>query len=136
MPYCPKCRYEYKQGIIDCPECEVPLVGSLSELADLAGSEDGETYENWVALARLTSPQYVGMLEEVLRDDNIPVVVVRGAGYFEVTGQMGLTSFAPGGGAYTLMVPEEFVADADAHGLSIMGEDWAKSRLVDIEESE
>lgn len=30
MPYCPECKYEYREGIIMCPDCSVKLVGSLS----------------------------------------------------------------------------------------------------------
>ena len=27
--FCPKCRYEYVQGVTECPECGVPLVEEL-----------------------------------------------------------------------------------------------------------
>lgn len=30
MPFCPKCRYEYKEGIEICSDCKVPLVEELS----------------------------------------------------------------------------------------------------------
>ena len=29
MPFCPKCRYEYVQGIEKCPDCDVELVWEL-----------------------------------------------------------------------------------------------------------
>lgn len=29
MPFCPKCRYEYREGIKICPDCEVKLVAEL-----------------------------------------------------------------------------------------------------------
>ena len=40
MPYCPKCRYEYREGIEECPDCDVELVEVLpteqeQEKADL-----------------------------------------------------------------------------------------------------
>lgn len=136
MPYCPTCRYEYKPGILTCPDCETALVESLPEAADPEGGDEGNSYEGWVALARLTSPQYVDMLEEVFRDHNIPVVMLRGAGMFEATGQMGTTSYQPAGGGHTVFVPEEYVGDADALGVSVLGEDWVKARLVDIEETD
>ncbi|MDO8585675.1 MAG: DUF2007 domain-containing protein [Armatimonadota bacterium] len=25
MPFCPKCRYEYVEGVAVCPDCDVPL---------------------------------------------------------------------------------------------------------------
>ncbi len=29
--WCPKCRYEYREGITVCPDCGTPLVESLEE---------------------------------------------------------------------------------------------------------
>ena len=29
MPYCPKCRYEYRPDIEKCPDCDVELVAEL-----------------------------------------------------------------------------------------------------------
>lgn len=29
MPYCPKCRYEYRAGFSTCPDCDVKLVEEL-----------------------------------------------------------------------------------------------------------
>ncbi|MCL5104188.1 MAG: DUF2007 domain-containing protein [Armatimonadetes bacterium] len=29
MPYCPKCRYEYRAGFSRCPDCDVSLVEEL-----------------------------------------------------------------------------------------------------------
>ena len=129
MPYCPECRYEYKEGVFRCPECDQPLVESLSDMI-----EGEESYKDWIALAKLTSLQFAEMLEESLRNSHVPVVILRGTGFFGKTGQMGMTSFQPAGGVYTVMVPREYVGDADAHGQSIMGEDWVKARLVDIDE--
>ena len=31
MPWCPKCRNEYREGIAVCAECGVELVDSLEE---------------------------------------------------------------------------------------------------------
>ncbi len=28
--FCPKCRYEYIEGISECPDCQVPLVHELT----------------------------------------------------------------------------------------------------------
>lgn len=32
MPWCPECKAEYKEGMIECPDCKVALVDSLDEL--------------------------------------------------------------------------------------------------------
>ena len=31
MPYCPDCRYEYREGVEKCPDCDVELVEALPE---------------------------------------------------------------------------------------------------------
>ena len=31
MPYCPKCKTEYREGVSECADCHVPLVESLPE---------------------------------------------------------------------------------------------------------
>ncbi len=93
-------------------------------------------YMEWVALARLTSQQYANMLLEALREKDIPAVIHDQAGYFGVTGQMGVSSFRPVGGAYTLMVPLDFIVDADQEGRVVIGDDeWEQAKLVDIVES-
>jgi hypothetical protein len=34
MPFCPKCRYEYVEGITKCEDCGTDLVESLPETQD------------------------------------------------------------------------------------------------------
>lgn len=31
MPFCPKCKYEYREGFTECSDCKVPLVDHLEE---------------------------------------------------------------------------------------------------------
>ena len=131
MPFCPHCRYEYKQGVSVCPDCDEKLVDVLPEEEEF---EEVKEYKNWVQLARLTSLQSVEMLQEVFESKNIPIVVQSGTGHFGVTGQMGPSSFRPVGGQYSVFVPEEFVADADQEAGLILGDEWEESKLFDIEE--
>lgn len=30
--FCPKCKYEYKEGILVCPDCDIELVEKLPEI--------------------------------------------------------------------------------------------------------
>lgn len=131
--FCPKCRYEYQPHVTECPDCEEKLVAVLPEVSD-DESEDESAQANWVSLARLTSFPSAHMIIEVLRDKDIPAIALDSSGYFGQTGQMGATSYRPIEGAYyTITVPEEFLAEADAEAEAVLGEEWVKSRLIDIE---
>jgi len=132
MPFCPKCGYEYGEKITTCPDCHEKLVASLTEGGGKSDSDDETAYKNRIQVARLTSPQHAEMALEVLRAKNIPAVILSGAGYFGQTGQFGTSSFQPVGGAYSLMVPQEHVANADQEARQILGEVWEKSKLVNI----
>lgn len=128
MPFCPSCHYEYDDDVFTCPDCEVELVDELPE------ESDEPEYEDWTALARLNSEQEMEMVQEVMRNEGIPVVVQSGTGHFGVTGQMGMSSFRPIGGGYSLLVPYEFLERADRIGSGLLGEEWDKLRLIDLEE--
>ena len=32
MPFCPKCKYEYRDAVKTCPECKVDLVAKVDDL--------------------------------------------------------------------------------------------------------
>jgi hypothetical protein len=53
-------------------------------------------------------------------------------GYFGFVGTQGLSSYAPVGGGYTLLVSREAVTDAVEEVKLILGEDWEKAKLIDI----
>ena len=35
MPFCPKCKNEYRKGFTECHECKIPLVESLDEADEM-----------------------------------------------------------------------------------------------------
>ena len=131
MPFCPKCLYEYQPGIDVCPDCNEKLVAEMPVESPV--DETDEDVSDWVPLARLTSREYAEMVLTRLRDMQIPSVILSGAGYFGMTGQMGLSSAVTPGGAYTIAVPEEYVEEADTQGEFLLGEIWVKSRIEDEE---
>ena len=132
MPFCPKCRYEYRPEISECPDCHEKLVATMPPEPD--ESDDSAVYDDWTPIARMTSPQYADMVVEALRSKSIPAVLSDTSGHFGQTGQMGPSSFRPVGGAFTtLYVPAEFAEDACHEAQVIMGEDWEKISLGDFD---
>ncbi len=128
MPYCPKCRYEYNPEISTCPDCDERLVVSLPEKSVDNSEVDNLGYDNWVKIARLTSQAYANMINDGLKSKNIPIVILSSAGHFGQIGQMGASSFFPTSGGFIVLVPEEFVEDANNEAELILGDEWTISR--------
>jgi hypothetical protein len=133
MPFCPKCRSEYREGFETCSDCGEMLVNILPE-QDIGEGELPPQYHDWIAVARLTSRQYSAMVLEIFHTKGIPAVVNSGAGYFGNLDQLGPASFRPVGGAYSVMVPRSYVVDADREAEIVLGDVWRNSRLIDIKE--
>ena len=68
MPYCPNCRYEYKKGKSECPDCGTPLVNKLPEEKPPEGP-------NFVSLRNLPSRLYAQMLQEALKNEGIASMI-------------------------------------------------------------
>jgi hypothetical protein len=131
MPFCPKCRFEYKPEISHCPDCDERLVSALEPEPE--ETDPMAAYTDWTPIARMTSPQYAEMIVEALRSKDIPAMLHDTSGHFGQTGQMGTSSFRPVAGAVSaLYVPGDFVEDASHEMAAILGEDWDKVKLVDI----
>ena len=134
MPFCPKCRYEYKEGIFTCPDCGIELVSVLSgeDEEGLRTSADSEAFKDWVVIGNLRSWYLAEMTVHGLRAKNIPAVVLSHSGFF---GQLEFTGFSGfrTAGAYSLLVPMEYVADADKEAETILGDVWDEARVYDIE---
>lgn len=139
MPFCPKCRYEYRPEIMVCPDCDEPLVDVLlpeNDKEDDKAADDADTgeAEGWVPVAVLTSMQYADMLEEALRSRDIPVIIRSGTGHFGPIGTTGPSAIFPIGGGYLVLFHEDTAIDADREAAVVLGDTWEKSKIVDISE--
>jgi thiol-disulfide isomerase/thioredoxin len=94
MPYCPNCKYEYKDNIKECPDCGAKLVDELEE----------ETFENikYVLFRSLPSRLYAEMLQEALENEGIPSII-KGDDIAITLGSYSTTSPVE----VTIWVPEE-----------------------------
>lgn len=58
MPFCPKCKYEYKDGIKICSDCNIELVDSLDVVTVTIMTRDENTVDE--ALDFLTKNEFTG----------------------------------------------------------------------------
>ncbi len=78
MPFCPNCKYKYKEDIKKCPDCGSALVDKLPE-------ESSEGL-NYVPLRSLPSRLYAEMLQEALENEGIRSMI---KGEDEILGPLG-----------------------------------------------
>ena len=68
MPFCPKCRAEYIEGVDTCEDCQVPLVAELPP-------KDVPDYVDLVELRRVPDELAGVMMKGVLENNGIEVVL-------------------------------------------------------------
>jgi len=71
MPVCPKCNYEYVEGIAICPDCNTPLVEEdehqrVNELSE----------KDWVLVYTSGNELEMGMLKGILESAGLEVNVL------------------------------------------------------------
>ena len=103
MPYCPKCRCEYRDGFSECVDCGVGLIDHL-EPEPRPGDLDKSTF---AAVRSYPSRIHAEMVQEALSNEGIPAII-RGSEIFG-TGT-GLVDAAPP--KMTVCVPEDRVEEA------------------------
>lgn len=62
MPFCPKCKYEYKEGIKICADCNVELVDSLADVSVTILTREEDTIDE--ALEFLIANNFNGAYKE------------------------------------------------------------------------
>ncbi len=98
MPYCPKCKTEYKPGIEKCSDCNLPLVEELPE----ESPEETPGEIKYKLLRNLPSRLYAEMLKESLQNAGISSII-KGDDIGIMLGSYSTTSLVE----VNLWVPEE-----------------------------
>ena len=96
MPYCPKCRYEYYEGVDVCHDCGSKLTDVLPEEID-----PSDIKIKWKALNILSGRIYAEMAKEVFDKKGIPSLV-KSTFFSSAYGTRGIS-----GDPTTIFVPEE-----------------------------
>lgn len=78
MPWCPKCRVEYREGFNMCPDCEQELVDEL-QLGEESSKGYGYKYDNdeEVFLVSVADEIEADIIESLLGSHGIPVMKKR-----------------------------------------------------------
>ncbi|MDO8684049.1 MAG: DUF2007 domain-containing protein [Armatimonadota bacterium] len=71
MPFCPKCKYEYIEGVEVCPDCDLKLVKKLHEQKESIHDDD----EEWVSLGSIADEAEFQIVKGLLESSGIPVWV-------------------------------------------------------------
>lgn len=79
MPFCPNCRCEYRSGFIQCSDCHIELVESLSKSLSESQSkvnyrQPDRSYLELVELASFPDPTQAQMIQELLKTNGIESV--------------------------------------------------------------
>jgi Putative prokaryotic signal transducing protein len=64
--YCPECRSEYREGFVQCADCEVPLVDTLPQ------EEPEHPDLQFVTVLETGDPGEIALAESILLEAGIP----------------------------------------------------------------
>jgi len=70
MPFCPKCKAEYREGFVMCADCKVPLVESLETKRPVKVDDkpDSSIFMSFEDYARLTEEDEFGAVDTEIKD--------------------------------------------------------------------
>ena len=123
MPYCPKCRIEYKAGVSVCPDCDETLVVSLSGDGLAPETPKGGDCE-WKLLYCANARPAAEFLAGALESAGIKCVVKYRGGYFGRGVSYGLGAIT-GTADAEVWVSEEQFTEAEVIRRETVGEEDA-----------
>ena len=121
MSFCPKCRYEYEPGVLNCPDCKVELVDHLpTPVVSAAMAPD----ESWIPAGLVNSQIKSDMAKGALDSNNIPSVII--SSVFNAYGKgldFSSSVMLSGNEGNIVLVPKEFKEEALFVLESVLGDD-------------
>jgi hypothetical protein len=70
---CPECNSEFVEGVISCPDCEIPLVHHVPD--DLTEEDELKDDHNFVLVYNPISSQEVSLIKMIMERENIPYII-------------------------------------------------------------
>lgn len=127
MPFCPQCRFEYRNDITLCSDCNQQLVDRLPLEKAAVAPDDA-----WLTVGQVRGEMKSEMAQGALDSNDIPAVIVTGSaakinsassssGISQVTGD--------GSGSYTILVHREQFEKALLVLEAILGEDFLRESV-------
>lgn len=123
MPICTGCKYEYRDGMTVCPDCNLPLVEKLA-VGAAATSPD----QSWVAVCDIPNDLNSSLARGALESRNIPSIVMSSTfKAYGVDAQYTAQLLASPKATNVIMVPREFAEEATLVLEAILGDDFHQS---------
>jgi hypothetical protein len=105
MPFCPKCRYEYRSGMEKCPDCDVSLQDHLpNPLPDSSNEQIDEMVPCWQSENAIEADTVRSMLD----GNGIPCLIQESPRPIYLVDMM-VTNYPR---TYTILVNESRLAEA------------------------
>lgn len=122
MPFCPKCKYEYRVDVNVCPDCNEMLVSAPPAAGPSAGPAAITPDDSWVSVASVQTELIAEMARGALESNNIPSVIVSSSfGAYGSGGDASAMLQGVGGGSRLVMVPREFKPEAEMILKAVLG---------------
>ncbi len=125
MPYCPRCKYEYPQADLVCPECNEALGNELVPKRAAAVVPD----DSWVVVGGVADQLEIMTAKSSLDSSNIPSMVApSGFGEARRGPKAGNRAKHHQHEGSLIMVPREYHEEATLLLGNILGDDFVDKR--------